>query len=153
MEIRVDDLEGPEIRALLEEHLRRMQATSPPESCHALDLSGLKKAEITFWTVWEDGRLAGCGALKEIDPTHGEIKSMRTSDEFLRRGVASLIVRHILEVARERGYKRLSLETGSMKEFDPARALYGRFGFEECGPFEGYVEDPNSVFMRKTLGD
>ncbi|QQS40597.1 MAG: GNAT family N-acetyltransferase [Acidobacteriota bacterium] len=153
MEIRIDDLEGPEIRALLEEHLRRMQATSPPESCHALDLSGLKKPEITFWTVWEDGRLAGCGALKEIDPTHGEIKSMRTSDEFLRRGVASLIVRHILDVALERGYKRLSLETGSMKEFDPARALYKRFGFEECGPFEGYVEDPNSVFMTKTLGD
>lgn len=152
MEIRIDDLEGPEIIALLEQHLRRMQATSPPESCHALDLSGLKKPEITFWTVWEEGTLAGCGAIKEIDPTHAEIKSMRTADEFLRRGVASLLLGHIFDVARERGYQRLSLETGSMKEFDAARALYEKYGFEECGPFEGYVEDPNSVFMTKLLG-
>ncbi|HUF04985.1 MAG TPA: GNAT family N-acetyltransferase [Aridibacter sp.] len=151
MEIRIDDLEGLEIKALLQEHLRRMQATSSPESCHALDLGGLKKPEVTFWTVWEDERLAGCGALKEIDPAHGEIKSMRTADEFLRRGVASLVVRHILDVAHERGYRRLSLETGSMREFDPARALYKRFGFKECGPFEGYEEDPNSEFMTREL--
>lgn len=147
MEIRIDNLEGPEIKALLEEHLRRMQATSPPESCHALDLSGLKKPGITFWTIWKAGELAGCGALKEIDPAHGEIKSMRTVDGFLRQGVASALVRHILKVARERGYKRLSLETGSMTEFDAARELYSKFGFGECGPFEGYEEDPNSVFM------
>jgi putative acetyltransferase len=152
MEIRIDDLEGPEIIALLEEHLRRMQATSPPESCHALDLSGLKKPEITFWTVWEDSQLAGCGAIKEIDPTHAEIKSMRTADAFLRRGVASLLLEHIFNVAKNRGYKRLSLETGSMKEFDAARSLYSKYGFAECGPFEGYVEDPNSVFMTKELG-
>lgn len=151
MEIRIDDLEGPEIIALLEEHVRRMQATSPPESCHALDLSGLKKPEITFWTVWEDGELAGCGAIKEIDPTHAEIKSMRTADEFLRRGVASLLLKHIFDVAKDRGYERLSLETGSMREFDAARALYSKYGFVECGPFEGYVEDPNSVFMTKEL--
>lgn len=151
MEIRIDDLEGPEIIALLEEHVRGMQAASPPESCHALDLSGLKKPEITFWTVWEGKRLAGCGAIKEIDPTHAEIKSMRTADKFLRRGVASLLLDHIFDVARQRGYRRLSLETGSMKEFDAARRLYEKYGFSECGPFEGYVEDPNSVFMTKIL--
>ncbi len=151
MDIRTDDLEGPEIIALLEEHLRRMQATSPPESCHALDLSGLKKPEITFWTVWENGSLAGCGALKEIDSGHGEIKSMRTADEFLRRGVASILLKHMFDVAMDRGYERLSLETGSMREFDAARALYQKYGFVECGPFEGYVEDPNSVFMTKRL--
>lgn len=151
MEIRIDDLEGPEIIALLEEHLRRMQATSPPESCHALDLSGLKKPEVTFWTVWQGPELAGCGAIKEIDPTHAEIKSMRTADEFLRRGVASLLLDHIFEMARERGYRRLSLETGSMKEFDASRALYRKFGFAECEPFGDYVEDPNSVFMTKMV--
>ncbi|REJ77241.1 MAG: GNAT family N-acetyltransferase [Acidobacteria bacterium] len=151
MEIRIDDLEGPEIRELLEEHLQRMYETSPPESVHALDLEALKKPEITFWTVWEDNLLAGCGALKELDRAHGEIKSMKTSDRFLRRGVGSLIVRHILDVARERGYRRISLETGSMSAFGAALALYKRFGFVECGPFDGYVEDPNSVFMTKIL--
>lgn len=152
MEIRIDDLEGKEVIALLEEHVRRMQATSPPESCHVLDLDELKRPEITFWSVWEDGQLAGCGALKELDPSHGEIKSMRTADAFLRRGVASLLVEHILKVARSRGYGRLSLETGSMKEFDAARRLYEKYGFEECGPFEGYVEDSNSVFMKLEFG-
>ncbi len=151
MEIRIDDLEGPEIIGLLEEHVRRMQATSPPESCHVLDLESLKKPAITFWSVWEDGKLAGCGALKEIDSTHAEIKSMRTADEFLRRGIASILLGHIFDVARSRGYRRLSLETGSMKEFDASRALYRKFGFSECGPFEDYVEDPNSVFMTKVL--
>lgn len=151
MEIKIDDLEGPEIKALLEEHLEAMNAASPPESCHALDLGGLKRPDITFWTVWEGSELAGCGALKEIDSTHGEIKSMRTAKPFLRRGVASLIVRHILKVAHDRDYRRLSLETGSMKEFAAARALYRTFGFTECGPFEGYVEDPNSVFMTMAI--
>jgi putative acetyltransferase len=151
MEIRIDNLESAEIIALLEEHVRRMQATSPPESCHALDLSGLKKPEITFWTVWEGDELAGCGALKEIDPAHAEIKSMRTTDAFLRRGVASHLLDHILDTARTRGYRKLSLETGSMREFAAARRLYEKFGFSECGPFEGYVEDPNSVFMTKQV--
>ena len=147
MKIKEDNLTGPEIIALLEEHLRWTQATSPPESCHALDLDGLKDPSVTFWSVWEDDQLAGCGALKEIDKTHGEIKSMRTANEFLRRGVGSLMVRHIQDVARERGYRRLSLETGSMEEFRPARAFYRSMGFSECGPFEGYVEDPYRVVI------
>ena len=151
MEIRVDDLSGPEIHELLREHLRNMHLHSPPESVHALDLEGLRRPEITFWTVWEEGELLGCGALKELDAQHAEFKSMRTSAAHLRRGVAAHLLRYILEEAARRGYTRLSLETGSMEAFDPARQLYARFGFVYCGPFADYVEDPYSVFMTKEL--
>lgn len=151
MKIIVDDLRGPEIKALLEEHLRGMAEQSPPESMHALDLSGLRQPDVTFWTIWEGEQLAGCGALKELDVQHAEIKSMRTAAEFLRRGVARQLLQHILEVASERGYQRLSLETGSMIGFKPARELYASFGFDYCAPFADYVEDPNSVFMTKQL--
>ena len=147
MDIRIDDLRGPEIARLLQEHLDEMFLHSPPESVHALDLETLRRPEITFWTVWKDGALMGCGALKALDASHGEIKSMRTARDHLRKGVAATLMRHILRVARERGYRRLSLETGSPDAFLPARAMYERFGFEECGPFADYVEDPYSVFM------
>lgn len=147
MDIRIDDLSGPEIARLLQEHLDEMFLHSPPESVHALDLETLRRPEITFWTVWKDGALMGCGALKALDVSHGEIKSMRTARDHLRKGVAATLMRHILRVARERGYRRLSLETGSPDAFLPARAMYERFGFEECGPFADYVEDPYSVFM------
>ncbi|HEY0502160.1 MAG TPA: GNAT family N-acetyltransferase [Lysobacter sp.] len=151
MDIRLDDLTGEPIIALLQEHLRAMHATSPPESIHALDLTGLQQPAITFWTAWDGDALAGCGALKQIDPTHGEIKSMRTAGTHLRCGVASRMLAHIVEVARQRGYERLSLETGSMAYFEPARRLYASFGFMPCAPFDGYVEDPNSVFMTRRL--
>ena len=151
MEIKRDDLTGPEVQALIGEHLQGMFEHSPPESVHALDLDGLRKPEITFWSAWEGDRLAGCGALKELDPEHGEVKSMRTSSAFLRRGVASRMLEHIIGEAKRRGYRRLSLETGSMEAFVPARNLYARFGFEYCGPFADYAEDPNSVFMTKEL--
>ena len=147
MDIRRDDLSGPEIRELLEEHLRGMRSISPPESVHALDLEGLRRPEITFWTVWSGDELLGCGALKEIDARHGEIKSMRTAFRARRAGVARAVLAHIIEVARSRGYRRLSIETGSQEAFEPARRLYEGFGFRHCPPFEGYVEDPNSVFM------
>lgn len=149
MLIRVDDLAGPEIRALLEEHLADMRAISPPESVHALDLDGLRRPEITFWTAWSGNALLGCGALKELSPDHGEVKSMRTARAHRRSGVARAMLAHIVAEARRRGYERLSLETGSMAEFAPARALYERFGFGYCGPFAGYVDDPNSVFMTR----
>lgn len=149
MLIRVDDLAGPEIRALLEEHLADMHAISPPESAHALDLDGLRRPEITFWTAWSGNALLGCGALKELSPDHGEVKSMRTARAHRRGGVARAMLAHIVAEARRRGYERLSLETGSMAEFAPARALYERFGFGYCGPFAGYVDDPNSVFMTR----
>lgn len=151
MHIRLDDLQGPEIAALLTEHLRDMHATSPRESVHALDLSGLRQPAISFWTVWQDGKLAGCGALKQLDTGHGEIKSMRTAQGFHRKGIAAQLLRHILEEAQRRGYQRVSLETGSMAYFAPARALYRKFGFKECEPFVGYKPDPNSTFMTLVL--
>ena len=151
MHIRVDDLTGSDIIQLLREHLQGVAQHSPPESIHALDLDGLRRPDITFWSVWHDGQLMGCGALKELDRRHGEIKSMRTSAPHLRKGVAARLMQHILEEAGRRGYERLSLETGSMEAFAPARRLYARFGFVMCGPFAGYVEDPNSVFMTRAM--
>lgn len=146
-EIRVDDLRGPEIRRLLEEHLRHMHEISPPESVHALDLDKLRQPGITFWTAWSGGHLLGCGALKELDPTSGEVKSMRTAAAHRRTGVARAMLQHILAEARSRSYAKVSLETGSQPEFLPARRLYESFGFTCCAPFADYVEDPHSVFM------
>ena len=147
MEIRIDDLRGPEIHKLLEEHLLSMALHSPPESVHALDLAGLRKPDVTFWTVWDGDDLLGCGALKELAPDHGEIKSMRTDTKHLRKGIANSVLTHIMDEAKRRGYRRLSLETGSMDAFAPARTLYARAGFTYCEPFGDYVEDPYSVFM------
>lgn len=151
MQIRVDDLSGPQVRALLEEHLRNMHELSPPQSVHALDLSGLLRPEITFWTVWDEGELLGCGALKELGDGHAEVKSMRTANAHRRRGVARAMLEHILAEARRRRYARLSLETGSAPAFAPARKLYESFGFTYCGPFGDYADDPNSVFLTRAL--
>jgi putative acetyltransferase len=151
MDIRIDDLRGPEIAALLQEHLRDMYRVSPPESVHALDLDSLRKPDITFWTIWDADILAGCGAIKELDPQHAEIKSMRTASAHRRKGVAKQLLQHLLDEAKQRGYTRVSLETGSMDFFMPARALYASFGFKNCPPFSDYIEDPNSVFMTKEL--
>jgi putative acetyltransferase len=128
-----------------------MKAVTPPKSKHALDLDGLRKPEITFWTVWDGERLVGCGALKELDPGHGELKSMRTAATARRSGTATAILLHIIREANRRGYRRLSLETGALPFFEPARRLYAKFGFIPCGPFSTYTEDPNSVFMTKEL--
>jgi putative acetyltransferase len=151
MHIRIDDLKGSEIHELLQEHLQNMALLSPPESVHALDIEALRKPEITFWTVWENGELLGCGAIKELDSQHAEIKSMRTASMHRRKGVAKTLLNHILEEARRRGYSRLSLETGSMEAFEPARRLYADFGFTYCEPFADYAEDPHSVFMTREL--
>lgn len=151
MDIKVDDLTGAEIAELLQEHLRSMAQHSPPESIHALDIEGLRKPEITFWSVWDNSELLGCGALKELNSDHGEIKSMRTAALHLRKGVAAKLLKHILEEAKHRKYKRVSLETGSMDAFVPAHSLYARFGFKKCGPFADYVEDPYSIYMAKEL--
>ena len=151
MQIRLDDLSGPEIRALLEEHLRNMHELSPPESVHALDITKLRQPDVTFWTVWEGAELLGCGALKELSPKHGEIKSMRTVIAHRGKGVARAVVNHIIAEAKRRSYERLSLETGSMKSFEPAQKLYESCGFSYCGPFENYAEDPNSAFMTRLL--
>ena len=151
MRIELDDLSRPEIHALLNEHLRNMYALSPPESVHALDLGRLRSPEITFWTAWEGAQLIGCGALKELDALHGEIKSMRTPDALRRRGAGRAILNHIIAVARARGYQRLSLETGSMESFTPAQKLYESAGFSYCGPFGEYTDDPNSAYMTLRL--
>lgn len=151
MKIKLDDLSGLEVAALIGEHLQGMADHSPPESIHALNLEGLKKPEITFWSAWEKNELVGCGALKELDVRHGEVKSMRTAPLHLRKGVAKRVLAHIIEEAKHRGYYRLSLETGSMESFEPARKLYESFGFQYCRPFSDYKEDPNSVFMTMEL--
>lgn len=149
--IEVDDLSLPAIQALLNEHLQSMYSLSPPESVHALDLEKLRKPGITFWSAWDGSLLIGCGALKELDPKHGEIKSMRTPVALRRKGAGRAILAHIVEVARSRSYERLSLETGSHEAFRPAQKLYESFGFTYCGPFGDYAEDPNSVFMTMRL--
>ena len=151
MHIKLDDLHGPEIAALLEAHMATMRAASPPESVHALDLAKLRAPEIAFWTVWDGGELVGCGALNQLDASHGEIKSMHTAARHRGRGVAARLLEHIIAEAKARGYKRLSLETGSMPAFKPARDLYARYGFVRCPPFANYFEDVHSVCMTTAL--
>jgi putative acetyltransferase len=147
----VDDLTGPEILGLLEEHLAEMRATTPPESKHALDLARLRAPDVTFWTVWDGATLVGCGAITRLDETHAEVKSMRTIRGRQRGGVGSALLAHMIDVARSMGLTRLSLETGSGEFFEPARRLYTKFGFEYCEPFGDYKPDPLSVFMTRTL--
>lgn len=151
-----DDPARHDVRQLLSEHLADMFATSPAESVHALDHSALSAPSITFWTARDAGDLLGCGALKLLDPSpgsakDGEIKSMRTTAKARGRGVATLLLRHILDDARARNLERLYLETGTDDYFAPARRLYARNGFTECPPFADYVLDPNSVFMELRL--
>ena len=149
--VREDDLTGAEVVALLGQHLDEMHSHTPAESVHALDVDSLRGDGVTFWSAWSDGTLAGCGALKQLDPTHAEIKSMRTANAFRGRGVASLVLAHMLGVARARGYRRVSLETGSNPPFAAARRLYERHGFTYVEPFGDYEPDPWSVFMSLEL--
>lgn len=149
--MRVDDLSGQAIRALIARHLSGMHEHSPPESVHALGVEKLKDPAVTFWSAWIGGELAGCGALKRLDAERGEIKSMRVADKFLGRGVGRAILEHIVAEAQKCGLRSLWLETGSAEAFRPALALYASTGFKRCGPFEGYTDDPFSVFMTRTL--
>ncbi|MDI9335441.1 MAG: GNAT family N-acetyltransferase [Gammaproteobacteria bacterium] len=151
MHIQIDDPARPDVFALLEEHLRNMHELSPPESVHALDVSKLKVPEITFWTVREGEQLLGCGALKELSPDHGEIKSMRTPANLRRLGAGRAVLQYMLSEAKKRGYKRLSLETGTAEAFAPAHKLYESVGFTRCGPFGDYRLDEWSVFMTLDL--
>jgi len=151
--LRIEDggLDDPRVVALLTLHLTRARAETAPGSAHALDLDGLRGPAMRFWSAWEGDELVGVGALKRLAPDHGEIKSMHTAEAARGRGVGSALLRHIMAEARAAGMRRLSLETGSWPYFLPARALYARHGFEECGPFGDYREDPNSVFMTIAL--
>lgn len=151
MRIEVDDLSRPEVHALLTEHLEDMHATSPAESVHALDLSGLRGPGVTVWTAWEADALLGIVALKKLSPDHAELKSMRTTGAARGQGVASRLLGFVLDQARERGYVRVSLETGTQDYFAAARRLYVRHGFVECPPFANYVVDPSSAFFSLSL--
>jgi putative acetyltransferase len=144
-------LDDPRVIELLRTHLTRAVSETAPGSAHALDLSGLRTPDITFWSAWEDETLAAVGALKQLSAEHGEVKSMHTAEAMRRRGVAAALLRHIIAAAQGRGMSRVSLETGSWPFFAPARALYVRHGFVECGPFGDYRPDPNSVFMTLAL--
>ena len=151
MRIELDHVSRPQVVALIEHHLRSMHEISPPESVFALDLSGLKHPSVTFWTIWEGDDLLGMGGLKELDRAHGEIKSMRTAPAALRRGAGAAMLDHILEEAAGRGYRRLSLETGSNAPFAPAWALYERAGFVPCGPFGTYTDTSFSRYFTRQL--
>ncbi len=146
-QIRADDLSSPQTRALLTLHLQGMLASSPPGSVFALDLSGLQRADVTVWSIWDGDRIAGIGALKALNPRHGEIKSMRTHPDHLRRSVGAALLRHIIGEARGRGYARLSLETGSGPDFEAALALYRAHGFVEGEAFGEYVESGFNRFL------
>ncbi|EGQ7652578.1 GNAT family N-acetyltransferase [Vibrio parahaemolyticus] len=151
MRIEIDDLERPQVLALLEEHLQDMYATSPPESVHALDVSKLKLPSITFWTGWDGEQLLGCVAMSQLEDGHAELKSMRTTPSARKLGVASRLLNHVIEQAKHQGIQRLSLETGSMAFFEPAHRLYEKHGFSYCEPFGDYQPDPNSRFMTLAL--
>jgi putative acetyltransferase len=150
-DIRVDDLSGDQTRDLLALHVRGMQAYSPPESVHALDLSALRTPDITVWTVWDGDAIAGIGAMRIVSADQGELKSMRTHPDHLRRGVAAVLLEHIIGEAKARGLKRLSLETGSGPAFDPALALYRRRGFVEGPAFGGYAATDFNQFLHLAL--
>ncbi|WP_075003673.1 GNAT family N-acetyltransferase [Streptomyces qinglanensis] len=141
----------PDIAGFLDEHVQQMRSLTPLESKHALDLDGLRKPDITFWSVVDGDRLVGCGALEKLDARHAESKSMRTRPARQRSGVASTLPAHILREASGMGFTRLSLETGSAEFFLPARRLYEKFGFQPCEPFGDYRPDPNSTFMTTAL--
>ena len=151
MHIRVDDLQGAAIQQLLQVHLDAMHSYSPPESVHALDLEALRHPSITFWTAWESDELLGCGVLKKLSSVHAELKSMRTVEAHMRKGVAVAILRHIESAAITMGIQRISLETGPHAPFVAAQKLYAREGYVESGPFADYVLDPFSMFMTKAL--
>lgn len=151
MKIKLDDVTDKRTIELISTHLAGMAENSPPESIHALNIAGLKRDNVAFYSAWEDEEIMGCGALKELTTKHGEVKSMRTVEEHLKKGVARTVLQHIINEAKIRGYTKLSLETGSMEVFQPAHRLYESFGFTYCKPFDKYTDDPNSLFMTLNL--
>ena len=151
MKVRLDDLKSAEVIELLQQHLLAMQEQTPPESVHALDISAYQSPDIKLWTAWSDDQLLGCGALKDLGDSHGEIKSMRTKNAYLRRGVADAILDEIIAHAKKSGMQQLSLETGATKHFHAAQAFYRRRGFEESAPFGSYQSDAHSLFLTMML--
>jgi putative acetyltransferase len=150
---RMDDLSTPEVQQLIHEHLQGMHANSPPESVNALAIDALRKPDVTFWSIWSGATLCGCAALKELDSSSAEVKSMRTRPAFLRKGVAQFALDNVIRTARERGYARLLLETGTGEAFDAAHQLYLKNGFVWCGAFGDYEASDFNVFMCKGLDE
>jgi putative acetyltransferase len=151
VKIVIDDLSGPAIARFLDEHVQEMRSITPLESKFALDLDGLRRPEITFWSVMDGDAVVGCGALKRLDASHAELKSMRTASARKRSGIATLLLEHIIAEARSKGFTRLSLETGTADFFRPARTLYEKFGFEYCPPFADYQPSPHNTFMTRAI--
>lgn len=151
MLIREGGLDDPRVVALLEHHIAMGRANTVEGCAHALDVSGLQRPGIRFWTAWRDDELLGTGALKRIDDGHAEVKSMHIAQAARRQGAGGAMLDHILREARAMGFKRLSLETGSWDYFAPARAMYATRGFDECAPFQGYRADPASIFMTREI--
>lgn len=151
MEVQLGDFSDARVIALLEEHLAGMHASSPPGSVYALDLSGLQQLTVSFFTVWDGDELLACGALKHVDPTTAELKSMRTSSRHLRRGAGAFLLEHLLRFARARRYQRVCLETGSGPAFEPALALYRKYGFVPCAAFGDYVPSEFNQFLTLVL--
>jgi putative acetyltransferase len=149
--ISVDDPRAPDVRRLLDSHLTFARGQTPPEDAHALDVEDLADPTVTFFSVRHEGVLLGFGALKQLDQEHAEVKSMHTVEGARRQGIGRRIIEHLIAVSRERGYRRLSLETGSMDAFAPARSLYAGVGFEPCEPFGTYRTSPNSTYMTPWL--
>lgn len=148
---RIDDLASPEVQQLIAEHLQGMHANSPPGHVNALAIEALRQPDVTFWAAWDGATLCGCGALKQLDATSGEVKSMRTRAAYLRRGVGQFVLDQIVGKARERGYRHLYLETGTGPAFEAAHALYMKNGFRWCGAFGDYAATAFNVFMVRDL--
>lgn len=151
LRVKSGNFDDPGVVAMIEQHLERAHAETEPGSAHALDLSELMAETVQFWTVWDDDELVGMGALKQLDATHFELKSMFTLETRRRSGIGAHMVDFICRQAAEAGGRQISLETGSWAYFRPAVALYRDTGFVECAPFADYVEDPNSIFMTRSL--
>ena len=151
IEVHIDALSSPDVQSIVAEHLSGMHGNSPPGHVHALAIDGLKAADTTFWSAWSEGRLCGCGALKQLTADSGEIKSMRTRAAFLRQGVGQAVLQEIMQTAHNRGYNRLYLETGTGAAFEAAHALYLRNGFAWCGAFGDYEATDFNVFMVKVF--
>lgn len=151
LKFHLDDLSTEPTRALIARHLAGMHANSPPESVHAFDIDKLRQPDVMFWSAWLGEEIAGCGALKRLDAQRGELKSMRVADAFLGRGVGRAMLEHLIAEARKWSMRSLWLETGSSAAFVPALRLYESMGFVRCGPFDGYTDDPFSVFMTREL--
>lgn len=151
IEIKLDDLSGEPIKKLLETHLKNAALHSPEDAIFALDIKALKAPEISFWSAWQDDQILACGAIKMLDQEHGEIKSMHTLEKARGKGIGNQLVCHILQQAKGKNIKRLSLETGTAEAYYPAHRLYKRHGFEQCRPFADYQESIHSLYMTKIL--